>query len=110
MSEPQIRRLACSIGNQQELQCRILAAFEKHSDRLVVTGLYSFCVEDMMRPYQRVLFVQQIDRIFFNEGTPYLKPRSTRHVARTRRFSQKTSATTQGTSYLEVSIRAEVVH
>ena len=44
-------------SNQQELRRRFLAAFGKHSDRFVVKGLFSFCLEDMVRPYQQVLFV-----------------------------------------------------
>ncbi len=64
-------------SNQQELRSRFLAAFGQHSNRFVVKGLFSFYLEDMVRPYQQVLFAQRIDGIFFNERNPHLKPGST---------------------------------
>lgn len=64
-------------SNQQELRRRFLAAFGRHSDRFVVKGLFSFYLEDMVRPYQQELFAQRIDGIFFNERNPHLKPGST---------------------------------
>lgn len=66
-----------TISNQQELRRRFLAAFGKHSDQFVVKGLFSFYLEDMVRPYQQALFAQRIDGIFFNERNPHLKPGST---------------------------------
>ncbi|MBY6028170.1 UvrD-helicase domain-containing protein [Halomonas sp. DP8Y7-1] len=65
-----------TISNQQELRRRFLAAFGKHSDQFVVKGLFSFYLEDMVRPYQQALFAQRIDGIFFNEQNPHLKPGS----------------------------------
>ncbi len=64
-------------SNQQELRSRFLAAFGQHSNRFVVKGLFSFYLEDMVRPYQQILFAQRIDGIFFNERNPHLKPGST---------------------------------
>lgn len=64
-------------SNQQELRRRFLEAFGRSSDRFVVKGLFSFYLEDMVRPYQQVLFAQRIDGIFFNERNPHLKPGST---------------------------------
>lgn len=64
-------------SNQQELLRRFLAAFGRHSDRFVVKGLFSFYLEDMVRPYQQVLFAHRIVGIFFNERNPHLKPGST---------------------------------
>ncbi|MEA9976520.1 UvrD-helicase domain-containing protein [Pseudomonas sp. 10S5] len=64
-------------SNQQELRRRFLTAFGKNSDRFVVKGLFSFYLEDMVRPYQQFLFAQRIDGIFFNERNPHLKPGST---------------------------------
>ncbi|MBX5729352.1 UvrD-helicase domain-containing protein [Pseudomonas aeruginosa] len=64
-------------SNQQELRQRFLTDFGRHSDRFVVKGLYSFYLEEMVRPYQQALFAQRIDAIFFNERNPHLKPGST---------------------------------
>lgn len=64
-------------SNQQELRRRFLAAFGKHSDQFVVKGLFSFYLEDMVRPYQQILFARRIDGIFFNERNPHLMPKST---------------------------------
>lgn len=66
-----------TISNQQELRNRFLAAFGRHSDRFVVKGLFSFYLEDMVRPYQQVLFSRRIDGMFFNERNPHLAPNST---------------------------------
>lgn len=65
-----------TISNQQELRRRFLTAFGKHSDQFVVKGLFSFYLEDMVRPYQQALFSQRIDGVFFNERNPHLKPGS----------------------------------
>lgn len=64
-------------SNQQELRHRFQAAFGKCSDRFVVKGLFSFYLEDMVRPYQQALFVRRIDGIFFNDHNPHLKPKTT---------------------------------
>lgn len=64
-------------SNQQELRNRFLEAFGKFSDRFVVKGLFSFYLEDMVRPYQQVLFKRRIDGIFFNERNPHLYKNST---------------------------------
>lgn len=64
-------------SNQQELRRRFVDAFGRHSDRFVVKGLFSFYLEDMVRPYQQELFTQRIDGMFFNERNPHLKPGST---------------------------------
>ncbi|WP_220814324.1 UvrD-helicase domain-containing protein [Pseudomonas paralcaligenes] len=64
-------------SNQQELRSRFLSAFGRHSDRFVVKGLFSFYLEDMVRPYQQALFAQRIDGVFFNDRNPHLRPGST---------------------------------
>ena len=43
----------------------------------MVKGLFSFYLEDLVRPYQQVFFPKRIDGIFFNERNPHLKPGST---------------------------------
>jgi len=62
--------------NQHELRQRFKAAYGKSSDRFVVKGLFSFYLEDMVRPYQQALFSRRIDGIFFNDRNPHLKPNS----------------------------------
>lgn len=64
-------------SNQQELRRRFLEVFGTHSDRFVVKGLFSFYLEDMVRPYQQVLFSRRIDGICFNQRNPHMKPDST---------------------------------
>lgn len=64
-------------SNQQELRRRFLDVFGTHSDRFMVKGLFSFYLEDMVRPYQQALFPVRIDGICFNERNPHMKPGST---------------------------------
>ncbi|MBS3667084.1 UvrD-helicase domain-containing protein [Vreelandella boliviensis] len=61
-----------TISNQQELRRRFLASFGKYSDQFVVKGLFSFYLEDMVRPYQQALFSKRINDIFFNESNPHM--------------------------------------
>lgn len=63
-------------SNQQELRSRFLEVFGTHSDRFVVKGLFSFYLEDMIRPYQQALFPRRIDGICFDQRNPHLKPES----------------------------------
>lgn len=63
-------------SNQHELRQRFQAAYGRSSDRFIVKGLYSFYLEDMVRPYQQALFGRRIDGIFFNDRNPHLKPNS----------------------------------
>lgn len=60
-------------SNQHELRRRFLSAFGGHSDRFMVKGLFSFYLEDMVRPYQQALFTQRINNIFFNDQNPHLR-------------------------------------
>ncbi|HBO1552496.1 RNA helicase [Pseudomonas aeruginosa] len=64
-------------SNQQELRRRFLEVFGTYSDRFVVKGLFSFYLEDMVRPYQQALFPRRIDGICFDQRNPHIKPDST---------------------------------
>jgi DNA helicase-2/ATP-dependent DNA helicase PcrA len=64
-------------SNQQELRRRFLETYGKHSSQFVVKGLFSFYLEDMVRPFQQVLFTQRIEGIFFNERNPHLQSGTT---------------------------------
>jgi len=59
-------------SNQLELRRRFLEIFGTYSDRFVVKGLFSFYLEDMVRPYQQALFPQRIDGICFNQSNPHM--------------------------------------
>jgi superfamily I DNA/RNA helicase len=63
-------------SNQNELRNRFKELYGKFSSRFVVKGLFSFYLEDMVRPYQRALFQRRINEIFFNDRNPHLPPKS----------------------------------
>ena len=65
-------------NNQVELRSRFLKEYGKTSENFVVKGLYSFYLEDMIRPYQRVVFPDRIASIFFNSDNPHLNPKTRR--------------------------------
>lgn len=65
-------------SNQQELRARFIQLFGRSSDKFVVKGLFSFYLEDMIRPYQRVVFEKRIEGIFFNDSNPHLNPKTRR--------------------------------
>lgn len=64
-------------SNQQELRQRFLTKFGRSCDHFIVKGLFSFYLEDMVRPYQQALFPQRIEGIYFNERNPHIKAGST---------------------------------
>lgn len=57
-------------NNQIELRLRFVKEYGKASERFVVKGLYSFYLEDMIRPYQRVVFPDRIESFF---STPTIR-------------------------------------
>ncbi|MBR9882603.1 MAG: UvrD-helicase domain-containing protein [Oceanospirillales bacterium] len=61
-------------SNQQELRARFIQQYGRSSDRFVVKGLYSFYLEDMIRPYQRTVFSKRIEGVYFNSCNPHLNP------------------------------------
>lgn len=63
-------------SNQNELRNRFREVYGKFSNRFVVKGLFAFYLEDMVRPYQRVLFLRRINEIFFNDRNPHIPPKS----------------------------------
>ncbi|MGP5353724.1 UvrD-helicase domain-containing protein, partial [Pseudomonas helleri] len=67
-------------SNQQELRARFIKLFGRSSDRFVVKGLFSFYLEDMIRPYQRAVFEKRIESIFFNDSNPHLNPKTRRSL------------------------------
>jgi hypothetical protein len=67
-------------SNQQELRARFIKLFGRSSDKFVVKGLFSFYLEDMIRPYQRAVFEKRIESIFFNDSNPHLNPKTRRSL------------------------------
>lgn len=65
-------------NNQIELRSRFVKEYGKASDRFVVKGLYSFYLEDMIRPYQRAVFPDRIEGFFFNADNPHLNQKTRR--------------------------------
>lgn len=59
-------------NNQAELRARFVELNEgEASENFVVKGLFQFFLEDMIRPYQTVLFPGRIDRHHFTEHNPH---------------------------------------
>lgn len=67
-------------NNQAELRSRFAELYGGSSERFVVKGLYSFYLEDMIRPYQRVLFPDRIATTLFNTGNPHQNPKTRRPI------------------------------
>lgn len=54
--------------------------FIASSEHFIVKGLFTFYLEDMVRPYQRVVFPDRITTISFTESNPHLMPGTTFHI------------------------------
>lgn len=61
-------------NNQAELRSRFVELYGKSSDDFVVKGLFSFYLEDLVRPYQTVVFPERITTTAFTEHNPHLIP------------------------------------
>lgn len=61
-------------NNQAELRARFVEMYGTCSDSFIVKGLFSFYLEDMVRPYQGVVFPSRIVTHFFTEQNPHLIP------------------------------------
>lgn len=61
-------------NNQAELRARFVELNGTSSEHFVVKGLYSFYLEDMVRPYQGDVFPDRIKTIAFTEENPHLIP------------------------------------
>jgi len=62
-------------NNQAELRARFVELNDgKNSEDFVVKGLFSFYLEDMIRPYQSVVFPSRIAAHFFTENNPHHLP------------------------------------
>lgn len=64
-------------NNQAELRARFVKIYGASSDHFVVKGLFSFYLEDIVRPYQREIFPDRITTISFTEKNPHLPPGAT---------------------------------
>lgn len=63
-------------NNQAELRARFFEEYRAHTEKFVVKGLFSFYLEDMIRPYQGNFFADRLTNIFFTERNPHLIPGS----------------------------------
>lgn len=67
-------------NNQAELRSRFNELYGGSSDQFVVKGLYSFYLEDMVRPYQDVVFSGRIASTHFNSRNPHINPKTGRQI------------------------------
>lgn len=61
-------------SNQAELRSRFVEVYGGSSDDFIVKGLFSFYLEDLVRPYQNVVFPERIVTTAFTEHNPHLRP------------------------------------
>lgn len=59
-------------NNQAELRARFAKLYGAISEHFVVKGLFSFYLEDLVRPYQNEIFPDRITTISFTENNPHL--------------------------------------
>lgn len=64
-------------NNQAELRARFVELYGSSSAHFVVKGLFSFYLEDMVRPYQSQLFPNRIAAALFTSSNPHLIPGKT---------------------------------
>ncbi|MBV6753919.1 UvrD-helicase domain-containing protein [Pseudomonas chlororaphis] len=67
-------------NNQAELRARFIELYGVSSEHFVVKGLFSFYLEDMVRPYQTEVFPGRITTISFTENNPHLIPGTTYYI------------------------------
>ncbi|MGN7936032.1 RNA helicase [Pseudomonas sp. AF76] len=67
-------------NNQAELRSRFVELNGSSSENFVVKGLFSFYLEDMVRPYQSEVFPVRITTISFTENNPHLIPGTTYYI------------------------------
>ena len=67
-------------NNQAELRARFVALYGSSSENFVVKGLFTFYLEDMVRPYQRVVFPDRITASLFTKDNPHLQPGTTYYI------------------------------
>lgn len=65
-----------TMSNQAELRSRFVEVYGRSSDDFVVKGLFSFYLEDLVRPYQNAVFPVRIATTMFTEQNPHLIPRT----------------------------------
>ncbi|AGA85226.1 MULTISPECIES: UvrD-helicase domain-containing protein [Pseudomonadales] len=67
-------------NNQAELRSRFVELYGASSEHFVVKGLFSFYLEDMVRPYQSEVFPDRITTISFTENNPHLISGTTYYI------------------------------
>lgn len=69
-----------TVNNQAELRARFVGLYGASSEHFIVKGLFTFYLEDLVRPYQNGIFPDRITTISFTENNPHLIPGTTYHV------------------------------
>lgn len=69
-----------TVNNQAELRARFVKLYGASSEQFVVKGLFSFYLEDLIRPYQNEIFPDRITTISFTENNPHLIPGTTYYM------------------------------
>jgi DNA helicase II / ATP-dependent DNA helicase PcrA len=73
----QVLVVTYTTNNQAELRARFIKLYGDSSEHFVVKGLFSFYLEDLVRPYQNEIFPDRITTISFTENNPHLIPGKT---------------------------------
>ena len=66
--------LTYTLNNQRELLNRICKENKYKPSSIDIKGWFRFLLEDLVRPYQRVLFEDRIEGIYFNSFNNILAP------------------------------------
>lgn len=67
-------------NNQAELRARFEKIYGASSDKFIVKGLFSFYLDDLVRPYQNFVFPDRIITISHTETNPHLIPGTTYYI------------------------------
>jgi DNA helicase II / ATP-dependent DNA helicase PcrA len=76
----QVLVVTYTTNNQAELRARFIKLYGDTSEHFVVKGLFSFYLEDLVRPYQNEIFPDRITTISFTENNPHLIPGKTAYM------------------------------
>ena len=64
--------IAYTENNQTEIKQRIAQEIGAVPDNIKVKGWFTFLLEDLIRPYQRVFFEKRIENVNFNDSNPHI--------------------------------------
>ncbi len=64
--------VAYTENNQAEIRQRIAREVGAVPDNIKIKGWFTFLLEDLIRPYQRVFFKKRIKNVYFNDSNPHI--------------------------------------